>query len=414
MIRHLPPPRLQRLPLTLAPLHRETWDSYVGRLAAVNRISHLVVHEHINNQHRIHPAPLPLLDAISNLSGHPRDRLLKALPDLRAPGLTNNLPRSCQLLDDGWQVQAACTLCLAAKGVFAQARHWVPKSTRLCLRHGRWTDTYHAQFDLRRLPEILQAQRDHHRLVREHGWQTVVIAMRQATAWCWRWWDSRRFHQRRDRRLKVLIPPGGGTFREDPRLIASSYPDIVALTGLLASPQLRSLPFTGNDRDFRLFISEVRARAAPGYRYEAAGVADPLVRWIEEERYYRTLPNHPWPMPNEPRTHNPETPEQLVRRLNEFLDPGSEDPGRCANCGNHMKAENPRMRFCSTACRSRNWRLQQHERTLREASSRLEKRECPACGVTWTPGNDRRRDARYCSHRCRQAAFRRRTAVENS
>ncbi|MBT2441886.1 TniQ family protein [Streptomyces sp. ISL-36] len=209
MIRHLPPPRLRRLPHTLTPLHRETWDSYVSRLATANRSSHLVLHEHINDRHRIHPAPLPLLDAISHLSGHPRDRLLKALPDLRTSDLVRGLPTACQLLDDGWHVQAVCTLCLAAKGVFTQARHWVPKSTRLCLRHGRWTDTYHAQFDVHLLPEITQAQRDHHHLVREHGWQTVVVAMRQATGWFWRWWDSRRFHQQRDRRLKLLIPPGG-------------------------------------------------------------------------------------------------------------------------------------------------------------------------------------------------------------
>ncbi|CAM5511108.1 TniQ family protein [Streptomyces canarius] len=319
MISLLPPPRLRRLPHTVAPLHRETWDSYVSRLAAANRISHLALHEHINNRHRIHPAPLPLLDAVSDLSGHPRDRLLKALPDLRSPDNTRNLPVSLQLLDEGWQVQASCTLCLAAKGVFIQARRWVRNSTRLCLRHGRWTDTYHAQFDIRPLPEIIQAQRDHYRPVREHGWQTVVIAMREATDWCWRWWDNRRFHKRLDHRLRILIPPGRGTYREDPRLIASSYPDIVALTALLASPQLRNLPFTGHDRDFRQFILEVRARAAPGYSYEGAGVTDPLVRWIEEERYYRTLPNHPFPMPNEPRTHNPDTTEQVTRRLDALL-----------------------------------------------------------------------------------------------
>ncbi|MFD0267567.1 hypothetical protein ACFVGY_13350 [Streptomyces sp. NPDC127106] len=131
----------------------------VSRLAKANRISHLALHEHINDRHRVHPAPLPLLDAISHLSGHPRDRLLKALPDLRTSDFVRGLPGACHLLDDGWHVQAVCTLCLAAKGVFTQARHWVPKDTRLCLRHGRWTDTYHTQFDVSLLPEIIQAQR---------------------------------------------------------------------------------------------------------------------------------------------------------------------------------------------------------------------------------------------------------------
>ncbi|WP_157968634.1 hypothetical protein [Streptomyces geranii] len=42
----------------------------------------------------------------------------------------------------------------------------------------------------------------------------------------------------------------------------------------------------------------------PGYRYEGAGAAGLLVRRIEEERYYRTLPDHPWPKPDEPRADN--------------------------------------------------------------------------------------------------------------
>ncbi|MFG2848708.1 TniQ family protein [Kitasatospora sp. NPDC048296] len=412
MNRRLPPPRLRKLPRTLPPLHHETWDSYVYRLAAANRISHLELHEHVDNRHRLHPDPLALVDAISDLSGHPRDRLLKALPDLRTSDLTQGLPPACHLLDHGWRVQAACTLCLAAKGVFTRARHWVRTSTRLCLRHGRWTDTYHDQFDVRPLPEIIQAQRDHHDLARKHGWQTAVVAMRQAGGWCWRWWeDGRRFRKQRDRRLRHFIPPGAGTYREDPRLIASAYPDIVALADLLASPELRGLPFTGNSQDFSRFIREVRARVAPGYRYEGAGVADPLVRWIEEERYYRTLPNHPFPMPNEPRTHNPEPLDQLTRRLNDLLSPDTDDRGSCASCGTKLKAPKSNKLFCSTVCRSRNWRRQQNDRALRDAASRQQTRECPVCGVTWLAGLERRADARFCSGRCRQADHRRRSAL---
>ncbi|MGW6392981.1 hypothetical protein ACWFR1_21295 [Streptomyces sp. NPDC055103] len=412
MISRLPAPRLRRLPHTVTPLHHETWDSYVSRLATANRVSHLELHEHINNKHRIHPAPLPLLNAISHLSGHPHDRLLKALPDLRTPDLARHLPAACQPLDEGWRVQAACTLCLAAKGVFTQVRCWVPRSTRLCIRHGRWTDTYHTQFEVRPLPEIIQAQRDHCRLFREHGWQATEVAMRQASQWCWRWWDSRRFHQVRDRRLRLLIPPGGGTYREDPRLIASGYPEIVALTGLLASPKLRNLPFTGCDRDIRQFISEVRERAAPGYRFEVSGAADPLVRWIEEERYYRTLPNHPFPMPNEPRPHIAETLGDLTRRLNARLAPDPEDDrSRCAGCGKSLEGGHPRARFCSPACKARRYRQKRQELAL--SSPFRSHKECPVCGVTWTPGDDRRSDARYCSHRCRQAAFRQRQAVED-
>ncbi|MCX4586354.1 hypothetical protein [Streptomyces sp. NBC_01481] len=220
-----------------------------------------------------------------------------------------------------------------------------------------------------------------------------MIAMREATDWCSRWWNSRRFHRARDRRMETLTTPGWATHRDDPRPVASSYPDIVALTGLLASPTLRSLPFTGTVGNFRRFIKEVRERAAPGYRYEGAGAADPLVRWIEEERYYRTLLNHPWPMPNEPRTHEPKTLDDLARRVDSLLARG--DRRRFVNCGDRFEATYPTARFCSISCRSRNWRLQQIDR----ASGPAESMKCPVCGVTWTAGNDRRQGARYCSHR---------------
>ncbi|MDJ0347100.1 hypothetical protein QMK19_36950 [Streptomyces sp. H10-C2] len=182
------------------------------------------------------------------------------------------------------------------------------------------------------------------------------------------------------------------------------------LPGLLASPELRNLPFTGSPQDFSRFIREVRARAAPGYRYEGAGVADPLVRWIEEERYYRTLPNHPFPMPNEPRTHTPELLDQLTRRLNDLLAPDADDRGRCASCGTKLNAPKSNKLFCSTVCRSRNWRRQQHDLALRDAASRMQTRACPVCGVTWLAGLERRSDARFCSGRCKQAEHRRRSA----
>ncbi|WP_405608395.1 hypothetical protein [Streptomyces sp. NBC_01508] len=211
-----------------------------------------------------------------------------------------------------------------------------------------------------------------------------------------------------DGRAQSLSAPGWSHYRDDPRLTASGYPSIVALAGLLASPTLRSLPFTGNTGDFRRFIKEVLDRVAPGYRYEGAGAADPLVRWIEEERYYRTLPDHPWPKPDEPRADKSKRLDELPRRAAMLA---SDDRTRCASCGSQLMARNSRTRFCSTACRSRNWRLEQHQRALSDPSSSMQKVECPACGATWTSGNDRRQDAVYCSHRCRQAAWRQRTAL---
>ncbi|WP_232788752.1 TniB family NTP-binding protein [Streptomyces odonnellii] len=45
----LAPRRLPPLPCTVAPLHRESWDSYFKRLAKANRIPHKLLHEHMND-----------------------------------------------------------------------------------------------------------------------------------------------------------------------------------------------------------------------------------------------------------------------------------------------------------------------------------------------------------------------------
>ncbi|GGN64008.1 hypothetical protein GCM10011579_032930 [Streptomyces albiflavescens] len=98
--------------------------------------------------------------------------------------------------------------------------------------------------------------------------------------------------------MSALSCPGWHAFKDDIELVACTYPDIVALAGLFASPHLRFLPFTGKDQDLRRFLREVHDRAAPGYSVEGAGARDPLIRWIEEEPYDRSPPIYPWNPPD--------------------------------------------------------------------------------------------------------------------
>lgn len=100
--------------------------------------------------------------------------------------------------------------------------------------------------------------------------------------------------------MTALSGPKWHAFKDDIELVACTYLDIVALTGLFASPHLRFLPFTGQNRDLRRFIREVHDRAAPDYGLEAVGKRDPLIRWIEQEPYDRSLPFYPWRPPGRP------------------------------------------------------------------------------------------------------------------
>ncbi|MEU7222837.1 TniQ family protein [Streptomyces chrestomyceticus] len=298
----LPGPRLRQLPRTIDPLHRETSGSYLGRLAAANRISHQELSAHVEDPDRVHPGKLTTLQALHCLSGHPVDRLLRALPDLRTAELTARFTAQPlkPLPDKKWTAQPVCNRCLAALGITTHASHHVPVSTNVCLRHGRWIGRHGQQLDLHTVPEVIRAQRHHYNLVRRHGQQIVTYAMAEATDISFRWWDSSRFDRQWRRRMTELSGPKWVTFKDEIDLVACTYPGIVALAGLFASAHLRFLPFTGDERDLRRFIQEVRDRAAPGYCLEDAGKRDPLVRWIEEEPYDRSLPFYPWNPPGLP------------------------------------------------------------------------------------------------------------------
>ncbi|MFJ5116168.1 TniQ family protein [Streptomyces sp. NPDC088551] len=392
MSQGLPPPRLRRLPHTVVPLHHETTDSYMSRLAAANRLTPRELHEYISDPDRIHPDPLPLLDALAGLSGYPAELLVRALPELRSPGHARSpVPTGQWHLDRGWVIQAACRLCLASKNVTEPARCWVPITTKLCSRHRRWTDTHGDQLDLRHLPEVPRAQHQHFRLVHRHGLTRVSLAFEEASNVCWGWWNSRKCRAARDHRMAVLSGPNWNVVnRDDLRIVVSTYPDIVALTSVFVSPTLRSLPFTGRPADLRRFIDEIRTRIAPGYRYEDANSTDPLRRWMEAERHYRTADDHPFPIPPVPVSREGADPNRSTNDL------------RCLTCGTRLGPQaRPNAAFCSSACRARRWRLHQAEPSKRKV-------KCRICKSTWTEGLEHRKGAIYCSARCKTEAWRRR------
>ncbi|GAA3476184.1 hypothetical protein GCM10018966_007110 [Streptomyces yanii] len=83
---------------------------------------------------------------------------------------------------------------------------------------------------------------------------------------------------------------------------------------------------------------------------EELGQADFEIAYADEDRVPRreALTACPFQMPNEPHTHNPESLDQLTRRLNDLLAPDADDRGRCASCGTKLKAPKSSTRFCST------------------------------------------------------------------
>jgi len=84
------------------------------------------------------------------------------------------------------------------------------------------------------------------------------------------------------------------------------------------------------------------------------------------------------------------------RRRQEYEAQG---PRHCRNCDRPMFGWEKRTSHCSEECT-----LQTQYKRERERRALLrEERPCPQCGETFKP---KRSDGRYCSGRCRVAAFR--------
>ncbi|QIP71791.1 hypothetical protein DQ392_27900 [Streptomyces reniochalinae] len=82
----------------------------------------------------------------------------------------------------------------------------------------------------------------------------------------------------------------------------------------------------------------------------------------------------------------------------------------CPACGERLRPDaRPEAVFCSSVCRSRQWRKEQRLRKrLAAVRDKVGLVECPECGARWVAGVDRRSDARFCSRRCVVGAWRKR------
>lgn len=80
---------------------------------------------------------------------------------------------------------------------------------------------------------------------------------------------------------------------------------------------------------------------------------------------------------------------------------------RCPGCGDWLSPDaGLRAVFCSGVCRSRQWRRLRRVKLRAAALERDEgRRVCPVCGAVWVAGVDHRRNAVYCSPRCRRRAW---------
>lgn len=275
----------RRLPVNVPLVRAETIDSYLARLARANHLSLRDFRAHLG----LPPTRNGRVDSdrLSVMTGHQPDRLSEMIVGSgpwSGRGRVSPLPAS----------RAACRRCTAARGIRGDV-HRVTADLRVCRPHRRWLgalgDGQSEQYDLSRLPEVVHAQRRHHRLLHRHGRDAGRTALFWATHISDRWtergdWDQHRL-RRQQRYLTAFPHHVDATDTLAPML---NYPETVTLAGLLASEHWSTLASSRRRQDRNRFDAEVARRLHIPYRSDAVG--EPLVDWQEGEALARRRRAH--------------------------------------------------------------------------------------------------------------------------
>ena len=176
---------LSRLPIAVAPADQETVASYLTRLANLHGLPLRELWEPIS-------VPRPgsrrrdvLAGRLAAVTGHRRDHLVRALPELHPS------PRWSALRH---QPQPGCPRC-DARHPGGPVTHLLPHHRYVCTRHRYWVgppDIAQPATGLGGLDDIVRAQRHHLRLLGRHGPAAAYDAVLTGFLFCGHLWAQRR------------------------------------------------------------------------------------------------------------------------------------------------------------------------------------------------------------------------------
>ena len=218
-----------QLPRRVSPLPGETITSYLRRLAQANHLDPEALRSYIHGGRRQRRRPVPV-DRLAIAAGVPATTLEHAIADLDDdPGAATFYIRDVpvRLSASG----PACQLCALARGATQTVWCRTHPEQVICLRHRRWIGSTAAttQLPLDGQPDIMQAHKQHLRLVRRFGREEVTAGFAIADHICRQWHAQ---HQHDDgflRRMRIFHSPGWPLPAAHPAIAAAAYPQVVAL-----------------------------------------------------------------------------------------------------------------------------------------------------------------------------------------
>jgi TniQ len=245
-------PPLRRLPRAPAPLLNETVYSYLWRLASANGLHSEDFRIHLTGRSTRGTEDVTAED-LATVTGYPARTLRYAMLELCGPSdiLAMRLagrPRPDPHDRYRTRRRSACRQCAAARGATKGASVWCTHEDVVCLRHRRWVGSpfQSEQPDLTTQPEIVRANRQHRRLIRLYGRDQVRAAIAAATPICREWRDRLWSDNLSYRRITMFKRQGYETSGDSAATDAATYPEIVALARLFASPYWRQQAMADN------------------------------------------------------------------------------------------------------------------------------------------------------------------------
>ena len=278
----------QPLPRAVRPVRDETLDSYLSRLAWANGLNPYYFGEYVRGSKRT-SVPVPP-DVLVTLSGQPATSMRYAILELCTPEELAVMKVAGRPRPGNSRTGAMCTRCTRARGIYDPVTCWMRTEDVICLPHRRWI-TGTGQVDLAAHRDIIQANKRHRRLIRQHGRDAARRAFGQASRIVGEWAVRNTYSSRFNEHMKRFHGSAWSASLEHCTVLASLYVPAVALVRLLASPGWQAPAFhpEGNAR----FVAEVRRTVEPAYRwnpYPYWRYIEPLARTLIDEREFNVHP----------------------------------------------------------------------------------------------------------------------------
>jgi hypothetical protein len=233
------------LPVPVAPVAGEALASFLGRLAAANRVTPEAVLDILPPWFRVKARwhndrwlPSSLMPWADDAAAR-----LAVFSGSTAAAVKNALPAFGGTRGQPVRALTACRLCTAARRISQPVPVHLPAHHQVCLTHGIWlSGPGTPQFSVRGCPDILAAERQARRLLRCCTAEQLIYSRIQAAA-------ARDDHAWKRRTLALIESnPRQVTESSAPALFeAAAYPEAIATASLHRPAKLIQNGFTRED-----------------------------------------------------------------------------------------------------------------------------------------------------------------------